>query len=179
MPHSQTLHFPTNFSPDLVLLKYFTFIPSHTHSLFTLTSTIYLFTDSHNHFFFKFSFKTLKQTQFICNVTTTRMTWTPMNKNESARNYIQFSSCDSLQKRVSCRDELYKTSRQRWCDKLDVCLHPSSGDTFLSTCQLLQLDRGNNRLEHHRCRSVDVLVLVLHSHQNRPAQRIPVNEYTY
>ena len=81
MPHGQTLHFPTNFSPDLVLLKYFTFIPSHTHSLFTLTSTIYLFTDSHNHFFFKFSFKTLKQTQFICNVTTTRMTWTPMNKN--------------------------------------------------------------------------------------------------
>ena len=93
-----------------------------------------------------------------------------MNKNESARNYIQFSSCDSLQSRESCRDELYKTSRQRWCDKLDVCLHPSSGDNFLSICQLLQLDRGNNHLEHHRCRSVDVLVLVLHSHQNHPAQ---------
>ena len=57
-----------------------------------------------------------------------------MNKNESARNYIQFSSCDSLQNRESCRDELYKTSKQRWCDELDVCLHPISGDTFLSIC---------------------------------------------
>ena len=87
-----------------------------------------------------------------------------MNKNESARNYIQLSSCDSQQNRESCRDELYKMSRQRWCDKLEVCLHPSSGNTFLSICQLLQLDRGNNHLEHHRCRSIDVLVLVLHSH---------------
>ena len=87
-----------------------------------------------------------------------------MNKNESARNYIQFSSCDCLQNMEFCRDELYKMSRQRWCDEL------GSGDTFLSICQLLQLDRGNNHLEHHHCRSVDVLVLVLHSHQNRPAQ---------
>ena len=73
-----------------------------------------------------------------------------MNKNESVRNYIQFSSCDSLQNRESCRDELYKKSRERWCDELDVCPHPSSGDTFLSICQLLQLDKGNNhQLEHH------------------------------
>ena len=70
-------------------------------------------------------------------------------KNESARYYIQFSYCDSLQNRESCRDELYKTSRKRWCDELDVCLHPSSGDTFLSICQLHQLNRGNNHLEHH------------------------------
>ena len=58
--------------------------------------------------------------------------------------HVQFSSCDSLQNRESCRDKLYKTSRQRWCDELDVCLHPSSGDTFLSICLLLQLNRGNN-----------------------------------
>ena len=50
-------------------------IPSFTYSFTLYTSTIYLFTDSHIHFFLKFSFKTLKQTQFICiHVTTMRMT---------------------------------------------------------------------------------------------------------
>ena len=53
--------------------SYFTFIPSHIHSLFTLPQFIYSLIRIS--IFFKFSFKTLKQTQFICiHVTTMRMT---------------------------------------------------------------------------------------------------------
>ena len=87
-----------------------------------------------------------------------------MNKNESARNYIQFNYCDSLQNRESCRDELYKTSRQRWCDELDV------GDTCLSICT-----------EGTTTWNTIVADLSVGSTQSSESSssRIPVNEYTY
>ena len=129
-PHSQTLYFPTNF------LCYFSILLSFLHILIH-PSTIYLFIDSHIHFLFIFIQNIKANTVYL------------HTYNESVKNYIQFSFV-IVCKTESCKDELYKRSRQRWCDELDICPHPSSGDTFLSICQLLQLDRGNNhQLEHH------------------------------
>ena len=88
MPHSQTLHFPTNFSPDLV---YFTFIPSHTHSLFTLPQFIYSLIRI-TIFFLIFIQNVKANTVYLHTYDYNENDLNrPMNKNESARNYIQFS----------------------------------------------------------------------------------------
>ena len=136
---------PTSLLISCYFSGYFTFIPSHIHSLFTLP--LFIYSLIRISIFFLIFIQNVKANTVYLH--TCDYDENDLNKNESARYYIQFSYCDSLQNRESCRDELYKTSRQRWCHELDVCLHPSSGDTFLSICQLHQLNRGNNHLEHH------------------------------